>query len=305
LTVVVTGSAGFIGSILVDELLSRGERVIGVDRRVQPARPGLLVLTADLVDWPDELLDAALEGADAVFHLAGCPGVRDGAADSVIDIGDRRRRDNVDATARVLAVVPGHVPVVVASSSSVYGGARGRPSRESDALRPLGGYARSKVAAEALCQQRLRTGGRVAIARPFTVVGEGQRADMAIARWLRAAALGRPLQVFGSLRRSRDLTDVRDAVRVLIALAERQACGPVNVGTGRPYTLAQIVAAISEITCTRVDTVVTPADHAEPADTRADTRHLRETVGFVPQTDLTAVVARQLAASTAVGALSP
>lgn len=301
MTVVVTGSAGFIGSVLVDELLSRGERVIGVDRRAQAVRPGLLVLTADLLDWPDELLDAALDGADAVFHLAGCPGVRDSAA----DVAQRRRRDNVDATARVLAAVPGHVPLVVASSSSVYGGVHGRPSRERDVLRPRGGYARSKVAAEALCRRRLRAGGRVAMARPFTVIGEGQRPDMAIARWLRDAALGRPLPVFGSLQRSRDLTDVRDAVRVLIALADRQVCGAVNVGTGRPYTLAQIVAAISAVTGEAVETEVIPAAHVEPAGTCADTRHLREMVGFVPETDLSAVVARQLRASTAVGASSP
>lgn len=305
MTVVVTGSAGFIGSNLVDQLLSRGDGVIGVDRRVQAARPGLLVLTADLLDWPDELLDAALDGADAVFHLAGCPGVRDIATETPAELADRRRRDNFDATARVLAAVPGHVPVVVASSSSVYGGTHGRPSRESDALRPRGGYARSKVAAEAVCQQRLRAGGRVAIARPFTVVGEGQRPDMAIARWLRDAALRRPLPVFGSLQRSRDLTDVRDVVRVLIALAERQVCGPVNVGTGLPHTLAQIVAAISDVTGVSVDTVVTPAAHVEPADTCADTRHLRDAVGFVPRTDLVAVVARQLTASMSVGALSP
>lgn len=296
MTVVVTGSAGFIGTALVNELLARGARVIGVDRRVQAPRPGLLVLTADLLDWPDELLDAALDGADAVFHLAGCPGVRDAAADTP----RRRQRDNVDATARVLDAVPAHVPVVVTSSSSVYGGTHGRPSRESDALHPRGGYARSKVAAEALCQQRLRAGGRVSIARPFTVVGEGQRPDMAIARWLRDAALGRPLPVFGSLQRSRDLTDVRDAVRVLIELAQRRVRGTVNVGTGRPYTLAQIVSAIAEVTGWSVDTVVTPAAHVEPAATCADTRHLRETVGFVPETDLTAAVARQLHASTLV-----
>lgn len=294
--VVVTGSAGFIGTALVDELLAHGERVIGVDRRVQPARPGLLVLTTDLLDRPDELLDAALDGADAIFHLAGCPGVRAAAADTP----HRRRRDNVDATARVLAAVPAHVPVVVTSSSSVYGGTHGRPSRESDALWPRGGYARSKAAAEALCNRRLRAGGLVAVARPFTVIGEGQRPDMAISRWLADAAAGRPLPVFGSLRRSRDLTDVRDAVRVLIALAGGRVCGPVNVGTGQQHTLAEIVAAISTVTGLTVETVVTPAARIEPADTCADTRLLRETVGFVPRTDLVAAVARQLSASMLV-----
>lgn len=297
MTYLVTGSAGFIGSAVVDELLLRGERVIGVDRRHQPARPGLLVLTADLLDRPDELLDAAFADADAVVHLAGCPGVRDSAA----DVESRRRRDNVDATARVLAAVPDHVPVVVASSSSVYGGTCGRPSRETDVLAPRGGYARSKAAAEARCHQRLASGGRVAIARPFTVIGEGQRPDMAVAGWLGDATAGRPLPVFGSLQRSRDLTDVRDAARVLVALAERGVCGPVNVGTGRPHTLAEIVATIAAVTGMTVRTEVTRAADADPADTCADTRRLRDAVGFVPRTDLATVVARQAAASVSVG----
>ena len=292
MAVVVTGSAGFIGRSLVGELLSRGESVVAVDRREQPAQPGLLALTADLLDEPGELLDAALAQADAVFHLAGCPGVRDCAT----DVEQRRHRDNVAATARVLAAVPRHVPVVVASSSSVYGGTHGRASRESHPLRPRGGYARSKVRAEALCAQRLAAGGVVAVARPFTVAGEGQRPDMAVARWLRDAAAGRPLQVFGSLQRSRDVTDVRDVVRVLLALARRRVRGPVNVGTGRSHTLAEIVAAIGEVTGAAVETVITAAPDVEPADTCADTRRLRELVGFVPRTDLTAVVARQAAA---------
>ena len=288
----MTGSAGFVGRAVVAELIARGLPVVGVDRRSTPMPADHLALTGDLLHR-DEMVDVALATADAVVHLAGCPGVRDDAP----DVRHRRARDNVAATGRVLDAVPAHVPVVVASSSSVYGGSHGTPSRESDALAPLGGYARSKVAVEDLCRRRVTAGGRVAVVRPFTVVGEGQRPDMAVARWVAAAEAGHPLQVYGSLERTRDLTDVRDLARVLVTLLELGApMGVLNVGTGRPHSLAAIIAAVASATGADVRTVLTPAAAVEPADTWACTERLRAAVGFVPQTDLHDVVARQVAA---------
>jgi nucleoside-diphosphate-sugar epimerase len=307
-SVVVTGSAGFVGRAVVAELVRRGRTVVAVDRRpptqgsTGPVGPAPLVLTGDLLHR-DELVDAALDSATAVVHLAGCPGVRDDAP----DVDRRRHRDNVLATARVLAAVPVHVPVVVASSSSVYGGSAGRPSRETDRVAPRGGYARSKVAVEELCARRAAAGGRVTVVRPFTVVGEGQRPDMAVARWLAAAYAGTPLEVYGSLERTRDLTDVRAVARVLATLTE-PGCAPtgvLNVGTGRPHTLAEVVDAVALATGCPVRTRVTPAATAEPSDTWADTSRLKATVGFVPETDLHLVVRRQLAGSPAAAGPAP
>ena len=310
MSVVVTGSSGFVGRTVVAELTRRGRTVVAVDRHPAavpsklpaggtPGRPAAgpapLVLTGDLLHR-DELVDAALDSASAVLHLAGCPGVRDDAP----DVERRRHRDNVLATARVLAAVPAHVPVVVASSSSVYGGSAGRPSRETDRLAPRGGYARSKVAVEELCARRAAAGGRVTVVRPFTVVGEGQRPDMAVSRWLAAAYADQPLEVYGSLERTRDLTDVREVARVLATLAEpgRAPTGVLNVGTGRPHTLAEVVDAVATATGRAVRTRLTPAAAVEPADTWADTSRLQAVVGFVPRTDLRDVVRRQLASAT-------
>lgn len=291
MAIVVTGSAGFIGQALVSDLLRCGHQVVGIDRVAQTPRPGLLVLTADLLDR-DEMVDAAFATADAVFHLAARPGVRSREP----DIEDLRSRDNVAATARVLSTVPAQVPLVVTSSSSVYGGTSGAASRESDPLRPRGGYARSKVCAEQLCAERLRSRGIVALARPFTVIGEGQRSDMAVSRWLRAAAEGRPLQVFGSLERRRDFTDVRDVVAVLRQLALRRVCGAVNVGTGRSFSLRELVVAVAAVSPLPVRTEVVAASSVEADSTCADTERLHKLVGFCPRTDLPVVVARQAAA---------
>ena len=96
---VVTGAAGFIGRTLVRALAERGE-VLGVDRLPQPPTPGLTRITADLLDADPAVL-RALAGAEVVYHLAGCPDVRDRRPDAT----QRRYRDNVLATAVSTAAV--------------------------------------------------------------------------------------------------------------------------------------------------------------------------------------------------------
>lgn len=292
---VVTGAAGFIGSHLVDALVARDATVVAIDRRPVATPPGGHALRADLAARADEgALKAALERADAVFHLAGFPGVRAASPDAA----RRRVADNVVATARVLAATPLDVPLVVTSSSSVYGGARaGRASRETDAPRPLGGYARSKAVAEALCRRRAERGGVVAVARPFTVAGEGQRPDMALARWIEAVRLGRPVRILGSAERTRDVTDVRDVVEGLVRIVERRVQATVNLGTGTPCTLGEMVACVAVALGRPADVVVEPAPEGEPAATRACTERCRALLGFAPRADLAAVVERQAAAA--------
>lgn len=307
--VVVTGAAGFLGGHVVEALLTRGHHVLGVDRAPIPAHlrgpDGLGWLQQDLTAQPHEvdraLLAAALRCTDAVLHLAGCPGVRDAAA----DVEHRRQRDNVDATVAVLAQTPCATPVLVTSSSSVYGGSRwSRPSVEGDPLEPRGGYAASKVRAEKLCAQRRAAGGAVLVVRPFTLTGERQRPDMALARWIEAARAGRPLQVFGTPTRSRDITDVRQAAEALVRLAHRAddwatAGAAVNVGTGQAHTLAALAEAVRTATDSDVPVVVEPAAPVEVRHTLADTRRLASLVGVVPHTDLAGLVARQVAARDA------
>lgn len=287
---VVTGAAGFIGRMLVRELLAHGT-VVGIDRLPQQPQPGLVPLTADLLDQ-DGAVRQALAGADVVFHLAGCPDVRDLRPDA----GEWRYRDNVLATAAVLAAVPPRTPLLVTSSSSVYGGTRpGRPSREGGRLRPRGGYARSKALLEDVCEGRRQAGGEILVVRPFTVAGEGQRPGMALSRWIEAARCGRPLRVLGSPDRSRDITDVRQAVTALVDLASSGAGGTVNLGTGTARTLAEIVGAVERVLGVPVTTDVVAAHRVEVAHTLADTRLLRRMIGWVPQTDLDDLVARQAA----------
>lgn len=290
MTVVVTGAAGFLGSAVVRHLRARGDNVVAIDRRPVARRAGVVPIRADLC-LDDPGVRAAVRRADAVIHLAGCPGIRD----RLPDVERRRQRDNVDATSAVVAATPWQVPLVVASSSSVYGGARfGRASREGDPCHPLGGYAASKVRTEQVCRARLDAGAPVVVARPFTVIGEGQRPDMALSRWVDAIRLGRPLRVFGSLERTRDFTDVREVARALTALLG--STGVVNVGSGRPRTLGEAVDAVGSVLGVEPLVWIEPASADEVADTWADTSRLADLTGQVPQTDLVDAVERLVAA---------
>lgn len=292
MAVVVTGAAGFVGSAVVRCLLEQGRSVVALDRRPQRApTPGVRPLMADLTD-PHPVIAAAvgraLASAEAVVHLAGCPGVRDRAP----DVAARRQRDNVAATDRVLAAVGPGTPVAVATSSAVYGGAHAVPSSEDQPLRPRGGYARSKAAAEEVCHRWLRRGHPVVVVRPFTVVGEGQRPDMALHRWITAALQGRPLRVYGSPARSRDFTDVRDVARALVELTDLGVRGPVNVGTGVPHTLGQMLTAVAAVTGTAPRLQLEPAGREDVPATWADPTRLERLLGWRPRTDLPDVVAR-------------
>lgn len=296
MAIVVTGAAGFIGAQLVARLLRDGHAVIGVDRR-GGVPPGATPLLSDL-SRPDDAVDAALAEAEAVFHLAGCPGVRDRSP----DVAARRLRDNVLAGERVLAATPPGTPVVVASSSSVYGGARRdpgggfRPCAESDRPAPRGGYARSKLVLEERCARRAAAGGHVVVLRPFTVAGEGQRPDMALALWIDAARHGRPLRVLGSPERRRDITDVRDVVEGMVRAAHREATGVVNLGTGVGHRLADLADAVRRAVGADAPLAVEAVSSVEPPATLADTRRCRRVLGFTPVTDLASLVRRQAAA---------
>ncbi|MGB7447595.1 MAG: NAD(P)-dependent oxidoreductase, partial [Ornithinimicrobium sp.] len=262
MSIVVTGGSGFLGRTLVPTLVRHGHSVVVIDRRPWPASShvgDVTAITGELSALSDPMRDA-LGQAEAVVHLAGCPGVRDDAP----DVAFRRQRDNVDAARAVLEATPGPTPTVVLSSSSVYGGSahpsthRGA-SHEDDPLRPQGGYALSKVATEEVCRQRSAAGGHALVVRPFTVVGEGQRPDMAVARWAHQARIHGRVTVLGSADRTRDLTDVRDVARSILALLHAERAGTVNLGTGRSRSLAELAEAVCAAVGVSAQHTVLPA----------------------------------------------
>lgn len=304
----VTGSAGFIGSNLVRRLSARGDEVVGIDRRRVRDRVGLHV-AMDLADRRNLPEISRWAGwADVVFHLAARPGIRTNSP--VIDL--LRHRDIIVATEHLMAVTPERTHVILTSSSSVYGDAARwdksyRPSRETDRLRPVSRYGRYKESMERLGRQYRRFENGLAIARPFTVIGEGQRSDMALSIWIDAVRRGEPVRVFGSLDRARDVTDVNRVVEGFVAIADLRYCGFVNLGAGTPRSLGEMVEAVFLATGAESPVIVLPASPEEVRVTFADPERARRDLGIDLTTDLEQAAKRQAEARLGrpLGAVSP
>ncbi len=106
---------------------------------------------------------------------------------------------------------------------------------------------------------------------------------------------GRPVHVFGSLDRRRDVTDARDVARAAVAALSRGLDGPCNVGTGTTHRLGDLLDAVVDVVGRPADVRVVPAAREEVAATRADTTRCQDVLGVRPRTDLADLVARQVA----------
>jgi len=304
---VVTGCAGFIGSHLTEALLKDGHSVLGVDcfndnysraeKRANLRRAGeyegFRLLTADLVAVDARTL---IEQCDAVFHLAGEPGVRASWGSRF----DRYTHHNVAATQRLLEAardVPGR-RFVYASSSSVYGDALRLPTHEDDTPRPLSPYGVTKLAAEHLCALYGEEHGVDTVAlRYFSVYGPRQRPDMAFRRFCEAARDGAPIEVYGDGRQTRDFTFVADVVAATRAAAETEtAPGRVyNIGGGDRVSVNRALETLAGLAGRPLDVRRGDRQTGDVRDTAADTERARTELGFVPATSLEAGLAAELA----------
>lgn len=302
-TMLVTGAAGFIGSNLVDALLTAGHRVIGVDcftDYYSPARKQMnladamrrrpfTLIRADL-DVCD--LDAMLDGVDAVFHLAAQPGVRGSWGVNFETYAHR----NLIVTQRLLEALARHpVPTVMASTSSVYGENAGAAITDDAPLHPVSPYGMTKAAAEQLIAVYRRDRGLpVVCLRYFTVYGPRQRPDMAFARFIESMENGDVLEVFGTGEQIRDFTFVDDVVRATIAAAG--APSPVyNIGGGNPVSLADTVELLQHISGVEARLVYRATARGDVLRTWADTSLARAELGWAPQTSLETGLAAQVA----------
>lgn len=300
---IVTGAAGFIGSHLCEELLQRGDTVVGVDcflDNYQRARKeeqvaglrvtaGFELIEARILDLD---LPALLDGVDRVFHLAALPGVRPswgGAFESYL-------MHNVLSTQALLEAcrAAGTGRFIYASSSSVYGDTDVLPMHEGAATRPYSPYGVTKLAAEHMVRLYDRNFGVPTVsARYFTVYGPRQRPDMAIQRFLTAARDGTPIRVFGDGRQSRDFTYVGDIVEGTRRAAETGRAGAVyNLGGGSRVTLEELIAMVEEVTGTRLQVSREAGKPGDVRCTEADCRAAQQDLDFIPATRLRDGLAR-------------
>ena len=304
----VTGVAGFVGSHLADELLARGDTVLGVDcftpyYAVADKEQNLAAARASAgfefseVDLRSGALESLLDGVDVVFHQAGQPGVRlswsEGFADYV--------GHNVLATQRLLEAVVAARPaarVVYASSSSLYGNQPRYPTQEDDLPRPFSPYGVTKLAAEHLCGLYAENWGISTVSlRYFTVFGPRQRPDMAIHGLCEAAVHGTAFPRYGDGSQIREFTYVGDIVRGNLLAATRDIApgSCCNLAGGAEITVSGLIDLVGELAGSPVRIDQQPRVAGDALRNGGSISRAGELLGWAPEVTLRDGVSAQLA----------
>lgn len=294
-TQLVTGGAGFIGSHVATALVERGDQVRVLDnlssgfaRNLGHLGDQVALLEADVCD-PRAVADAC-RGVDTVFHLAALASVP-------ASVRDPLASHAACATGTVNVLTAAHTAgvrrVVLAASSAAYGNLPYAAKRESDPLDPLSPYAAAKIASEQYCAAFTKALDlQTASLRYFNVYGPRQdpqsEYSAVIPIFVSKMLAGERPTIFGDGEQSRDFVYVADVVQANLLAAERgEAVGRVfNVGTGRRFTLLQLIAELNELLGTNVQPI-----HAEPrpGDVReslADITAARGRLGYEPRVSL-------------------
>jgi nucleoside-diphosphate-sugar epimerase len=289
----VTGGAGYVGSVVVDELLARGRSVRVLDSLLHGSVPSLLqvwgkdrfqFLRGDVRD--PGIRKQALEEVDSVIHLAAIVGDPACARDP-----DLARAVNLEATSALLddAGAAGVQRLLFASTCSNYGKMADSSvyATEEFELSPISLYAETKVGAELEVLRRSENSLVTACLRLATVYGVSPRMrfDLTVNEFTREVALGADLIVFGE-QFWRPYVHVRDAAIALCAALEAPADevrGEVfNVGaTDENYRKLDIVELLKE----RVPTAQISFVHKDedPRDYRVSFEKVKERLGFTPE----------------------
>jgi len=323
--VLVTGTAGFIGSHVAMRLLARGDEVVGIDNlndyydvRLKQARldrfrhdPRYTHVHADLADR--EAMDAlfASHEPQRVVHLAAQAGVRYAAENPHVYVSS-----NVTGFLHVLEGCRNHAVehLVFASTSSVYGANRAMPFSEHDsAEHPLTLYAATKKANEQMAHSYAHLYGIPSTGlRFFTVYGPWGRPDMALFLFTRAILKGEPIKVFNHGRHRRSFTYIDDIVEGVVRCLDRppamdaawNAAEPdpsssgvapfrlFNIGNEQPVELLDYIRRLEQCLGREAVMELLPLQAGDVPDTEADVGELRRAVGYVPKVSVEEGVAR-------------
>lgn len=251
----VTGASGFTGAWLISNLLANGhavtETVAGQSATETPSRRRLDITS---LEQCRRVIDEVRP--DYIVHLAAISFV---GHDDALDF----YRVNVLGTLNLLQACAdvGHTPrkILIASSANVYGNVTSDAIDETFPVAPVNHYAASKGAMESMVRtwsDRLP----VLIARPFNYTGRGQTSNFLVPKIVEHFARRKPEIELGNIDVARDFSDVRYVVRAYEALLDSDAVGEtVNVCTGQPYTLREILTMASELTGHELEIRVNPA----------------------------------------------
>ncbi|MDW8222244.1 MAG: SDR family oxidoreductase [Gemmatales bacterium] len=291
----VTGGAGFLGSHLVEALVSEGWRVRVLDDFSTGRRENLLSVLSqiELVEGSvtdHEVVERAVRDCECVFHLAAIASVQRSLEEpqlthAVCATGTL----NLLEAARQMGVRR----VIYAGSSSCYGDLSGGARREDDPLRPLSPYAAAKLAGELYCRAFSQAFGlETVVLRFFNIYGPRQEPRSpysgVIALFASAMSRGQAPMIHGDGLQSRDFVYVQDAVQALLRAAQvPNAQGQAyNVGTGRATTILDLVRCFNELLGTRIVPQHGPPRCGDVRHSLADISRAQCELGFQPRVSL-------------------
>ncbi len=254
----ITGGAGFIGSHTADALVARGDSVVILDNLSTGNHHNIEHLIGNelVTFYSGSILDSALVNrlvadVDHVVHLAAAVGVF-----TIVDKPLDSLRTNLHGTENVLDAAQKHdKPVLIASSSEVYGKNAGGPlNEESDRivgspLKSRWSYSEAKAIDESLGYfYYSELGVPVRIVRFFNTVGPRQVGSygMVVPRFVSAALAGEPLEIYGTGEQSRCFCHVADAVAGMLSVIDSdQSVGSVyNIGNDREISIAALASLV-------------------------------------------------------------
>lgn len=291
---VVTGGAGFLGSHLCEELLRRGQAVVAVDNLITGRRenvagflqnPDFAFVEQDIVEPFD------VEGAvEFVLNFASPASPIDYAQLPIetLRVGSLGTEHALRLAERKKA------RFIQASTSEIYGDPLVHPQREDylgnvNTLGPRAVYDEAKRYGEAIVSAYRRSRGvNAGIVRIFNTYGPRMRLDdgRVVPAFLGQALRGEPFTVFGDGSQTRSFCFVDDLVRGILALAESEHFGPINLGNPIERTMLEFIEAIRELTGSTQPIRFSPLPRDDPRQRRPDIHRARELIGWEPSVPL-------------------
>ncbi len=289
LKILVTGGAGFIGSHLVDLLLSQNHQVVVLDNfstgklnNLPSANCALSIITGDICC--SDTVEQAATGCDAIVHLAAVASVQ-----ASVEHPCGTHQVNLVGTLNLLeaAKKQGIRRFVYASSAAVYGDTEELPVSETTQLKPLTPYAADKLAGEYYIDfYRRQYDLQPVIFRFFNIFGPRQDPTSpysgVISIFLQRALANQPITVFGDGEQTRDFVYVADLVRLLeqAVTTTEPAAMPMNVGNCKQTSLNQLLAAIQGFASHPLHISYSKPRPGDIRHSCADNKRVKEQMGF-------------------------
>ena len=304
----ITGGAGFIGSHLCDSLITRGDEVVvldnlstGSEQNISKIQEKIEIIRGDVLD--KKLVTNLTSDCDYVVHLAAALGVL-----NIINKPLQSLKTNIQGTETILeAADKFHKPVLVASTSEIYGKNDKVPLNEEDdriighPLKSRWSYSEAKAVDESLAYfYYLENKLPIRIVRFFNTVGPRQvgHYGMVVPRFVSAALKNEPLSVYGSGDQIRCFCHVDDAVRaMLLVMDSEKAVGQVfNVGNNQQITIMELAKKVIDLTgsTSSIEKIAYEKAYSEGFEDMQrrvpDISKIKQVLGWTPEINLDQII---------------